>query len=445
PCAKSGKIDCMHCHTSSGRYRFKKENFNNACLPCHEDKVKDPAAHTHHPAESEGSKCISCHMPMTAFARMNRSDHSMLPPTPAATMAFKSPNACNICHNDKDADWADKYVRQWRTRDYQAPVLKRATLIDAARKRDWTKLADMLAYINDPKRDEVFAASLIRLISPTQDQKVLAALLVAAKDPSPLVRGAAVQALGLMPTTESLQALVEATGDEYRLVRVRAAAGIAAFPQMAAPAAYQTQLKKANQEYLESITARPDQWTSHYNMGNYQLSRGETKNAVASYQAALKLDPQAIMAMVNTSIAYAQMGEYDKAERSLQKALKQAPDNAAANFNLGLLKAEKNELKTAEKHLKKAFKADPQMAQAAYNLCIITAKDRINEAVTWCRNASDLRPQEPKYAFTLAYYLNQKGEKAEAVRILNALVEKYPGYKDAEMLLRDISEKELRP
>ncbi len=56
------------------------------------------------------------------------------------------------------------------------------------------------------------------------------------------------------------------------------------------------------------------------------------------------------------------------------------------------------------------------MAQAAYNLCIITAKDRIGEAVTWCRKASDLRPQEPKYAYTLAFYLNQKGDKDEAVR-----------------------------
>ena len=225
PCVKSGKLDCIHCHTSSGRYRFKKEKFNDACLPCHEDKVKNPTEHTHHPAESEAGKCISCHMPMTAFARMNRSDHSMLPPAPSATMAYKSPNACNICHTDKDAAWADKYVREWRTRDYQAPVLKRAALIDAARKRDWTKLTEMLAYINDPKRDEVTAASLIRLVSAVQDQKVLAALLIAAKDPSPLVRGAAVQALGLMPTTESLQALIEATGDEYRLVRVRAASG----------------------------------------------------------------------------------------------------------------------------------------------------------------------------------------------------------------------------
>ena len=96
-------------------------------------------------------------------------------------------------------------------------------------------------------------------------------------------------------------------------------------------------------------------------------------------------------------------------------------------------------LRTAEDYLKKALKADPQMAQAAYNLCIITSKDRINEAVTWCRQAADLRPQEPRYAFTLAFYLNQKGDRDEAIRILKALVEKYPAYKDAEMLLRDIS------
>jgi Flp pilus assembly protein TadD len=143
--------------------------------------------------------------------------------------------------------------------------------------------------------------------------------------------------------------------------------------------------------------------------------------------------------MVNSSIAYARMGETDKAEKSLQQALKMSPDNAAANFNMGLLKAEKNDRKQAEKYLKKAIKADPQMAQAAFNLCIITAKDRINEAVTWCRKAAELRPQDPDYAYTLAYYLNQKGDKDGAVSTLQAIIEKYPGYKDAEMLLKEIS------
>jgi tetratricopeptide (TPR) repeat protein len=180
-------------------------------------------------------------------------------------------------------------------------------------------------------------------------------------------------------------------------------------------------------------------------MGNYHLSRGELKEAVASYREALGIEPQAVMAMVNSSIAYARMGENDKAEKSLQAALKTAPDSAAANFNMGLIKAEKNEPKEAEKYLKKAIKADPQMAQAAYNLCVITSKDRINEAVTWCRKAAELRPQEPRYAFTLAFYLNQKGNRDEAVRMLKEIIEKNPGYKDAETLLSEISRNEKKP
>jgi tetratricopeptide (TPR) repeat protein len=106
---------------------------------------------------------------------------------------------------------------------------------------------------------------------------------------------------------------------------------------------------------------------------------------------------------------------------------------------MGLLKAEENDPGQAEIYLKQAIKADPQMAQAAYNLCIITSKDRISEAVDWCRKAVELRPQEPKYAFTLAFYLNQKGDRDEAIKTLKEIVNKYPGFKDAEMLLKGIS------
>ena len=128
----------------------------------------------------------------------------------------------------------------------------------------------------------------------------------------------------------------------------------------------------------------------------------------------------------------------------MNKALKINPKSAAANFNMGLLKAEQNDLPKAEQYLRAALKEDPTLAVAAYNLCVITSKDRINEAVTWCRKAAELRPQDPKYAYTLAFYLNQKGDRDEAVRTLKAILEKYPGYKDAEMLLKDIS-KEKRP
>ena len=65
--------------------------------------------------------------------------------------------------------------------------------------------------------------------------------------------------------------------------------------------------------------ARPDQWSSHYNLGNYYLNRGEPKKAIASYETALKLEPRAVLAMVNESMAYARMGENEKADESLQQ------------------------------------------------------------------------------------------------------------------------------
>ena len=188
--------------------------------------------------------------------------------------------------------------------------------------------------------------------------------------------------------------LIEATADEYRLVRVRAAAGIAAFPRMTVPPAYQEQLKKAEREYLASITARPDQWTSHYNLGNYQLGRGENKEAVASFEKALAFEPQAVTAMVNASIAHARLGEIAKAEKSLQKALKLAPDNAAANFNMGLLKAEKKENATVfpiEILIPKASNATLRAGYSANANIIIRKKDNVltlPERVVTFRNDS---------------------------------------------------------
>ncbi len=441
PCVKAGQLDCIKCHTSSGRYRFKDEaKANDACLPCHAERVAKAAEHIHHPPDKQGapSRCVSCHMPMTAFARMNRSDHSMLPPAPAASIKFGSPNACNSCHKDKDAAWADQNVRQWRTRDYQAPILLRAGLIDAARQRDWQKLPEMLAYMTSPERDEVFAASLIRLTMAAPDERIPPALLQAIQDPSPLMRAAAAEALAVRPGKESFQALVTAAGDSYRLVRVRAAASLAPYPAASLQGADLDKVKQATEEYLASLTARPDQWTSHYNLGNYYLNRGEVKQALAAYDTALKIEPRAVMAMVNASLAYAKLGAPDQAEKSLVQALNIAPDNAAAHFNLGLLQAEQNRGQEAERELRKALRLDPKMAPAAYNLCILKAKDRPREALSWCKKAVELNPQEPKYAYTLAFYQKQQGDLKNAAATLQDFLRRRPGFADGYLLLAEI-------
>ncbi|MBM3887558.1 MAG: tetratricopeptide repeat protein [Verrucomicrobia bacterium] len=422
PCAKSGKLDCTHCHTSSGRNRFEGAKANNACLPCHASQVKDSTAHSHHAAGSEGNKCVACHMPMTMFARMARSDHSMLPPTPATTLKFNSPNACNMCHADKDAAWSNKLVRQWYPRDYQAPLLHRAGLIDGARKRDWKKLSEMLTYITKPDRDEIFAASLMRLIESCEDPAKWPALRQAANDPSPLVRSAAVTALGADLTAENRAVVLAATGDDYRLVRVQAGYALASVPRESLDATARIKLERATAEFEASLRARPDDHYSHYNMGNYLLNRGKVEEAVAEYELATKLEPTSIPPLVNVSLIYARQGRNDKAEAALRQALKSEPASAEVNFNLGLLVAEKGDTDEAEKLLRQALKSDPTMAAAAYNLGVLVSRRRPDEAVELCRKAAALRPTEAKYGYTAAFYMRQRGDIRGAIEMLQQIV-----------------------
>jgi Flp pilus assembly protein TadD len=144
------------------------------------------------------------------------------------------------------------------------------------------------------------------------------------------------------------------------------------------------------------------------------------------------------------SIAYAQLGENKKAESSLNEALKIAPDSAAANLNMGLLKDELGDRKGAERYLRQAWKSDPKMGQAAYNLCLILSSRNMDEAIGWCRKATEASPSNPKFAYYLAYYESKKGDTAAAIGTLRNLIARNPDYPDAYVLLGEIYERQGR-
>jgi len=124
----------------------------------------------------------------------------------------------------------------------------------------------------------------------------------------------------------------------------------------------------------------------------------------------------------------------------LQKALALDPGDAAANFNLGLLKAEQGDLRGAEERLRASLKKDPTLAAAAYNLAVIVSKDRMPEAIEWCRKAREANPAEPKYAYTLAFFLYQAGRLEAATSVLEDVVNRWAAYVDGYVLLASIWE-----
>jgi tetratricopeptide (TPR) repeat protein len=250
--------------------------------------------------------------------------------------------------------------------------------------------------------------------------------------------------LGGHLTPEVLRALLAAAGDSSRLVRIRSAMSLAALPpERLANERDRANLERANRDFIVAMQARPDDWASHANLGNFYMEGRDFPAAASCFETAAKLEPRQIGPMVNAAIAYSNLRQNDKAEQSLRHALQMEPTNAAANFNLGLLLGEQDRLPEAEQALRAALKTDPQMAAAAFNLGVMLGEKNLDEAITWCRKAHELRPTDPKYAHTLAFYLRKKGDINGAVKLLRKVIKDEPSYLDAYLLLGDIYEERL--
>ncbi len=436
-CNSNGQFHCVMCHTSSGRDRFKN-NPNDACKSCHAERVAGVVAHSGHKAGSPGAVCINCHMPKTMFGNMNRSDHSFRPPMPEATIKFNSPNACNLCHTGKSPEWANNIVKQRKNGNYQVETIKWATLLRDARQGEWKNLEKILEHISKEDLNEVVTASFVRTLANCNIEQKWPTLINALQSKSPLVRAAAASGLNGNTTSMAKSALLHACGDEYRLVRISAASSLAAFPKQQFTPEENTVLAKATAEYMTSVVSRPDDWSSHYNLGIFYQNQGDANKALDSYETAARLYPESLMPLINSSVLYSYIGNTAKAEENLMAAVQIDPKNEAANLNLGLLLAEQGKMADAKLALKSALEANPKQAVAAYNLSVISAKDNIREAVGYAKTAAGAMPEEPKYAYTLAFYQLQNNQKAEAIQTLKQVLKSNPRYLTAISFLADI-------
>jgi len=440
-CMQNSKLHCVTCHTSSGRYRFKNEDLteaNKACTSCHEENGKSYEQHTHHPISENSPKCVECHMPTTRFGNMMRSDHSFRPPMPAATIKFKSPNACNICHDDKSAEWANQLVNQWKKKDYQKETLYIGSLIDEARKGKWERLNEMLEVIKTNRFGEVFTNSLIRILTNCDNPKKCQVLVGALKLESPLSRSSA--AIGLMGyrNEEVKTVLFNAATDEYRLVRLAAAQSLATFPKQDFNAEQLEIFRKVNAEYENSLVSRSDDWSSYYNLGNHYQNMGNMTQALSAYNNSLKIYPEAIMPLINSSFLYSVCGDQVKAESNLKKALTVEPLNETANLNYGLLMAERQKMEEAEKAFRTILKVNAKNSTAAYNLSVIVSSRDLNESCSLSKQAMNAAPDNPKFAYTYAYFLLQNRKKTEALALLEKTIKKFPDHLSSVFLLGNI-------
>lgn len=119
-CFQKGGATCVSCHdvhASDAADNPESLKFRNSpdqmCLQCHTGMAEKIEAHTHHPAESKGSRCVSCHMPPIVNSLMFEARSHEISSIPNAGMTLRfgqgdSPSACLLCHQDKTPQWLEQ-------------------------------------------------------------------------------------------------------------------------------------------------------------------------------------------------------------------------------------------------------------------------------------------------------------------------------------------------
>ncbi len=433
PCANAGELECIHCHTSSGRFRFADEP-NKACLPCHQKRVDNIVAHSHH-AASNNVTCVDCHMPKTAQAHMHRSDHTFRPPSPAASLEFGSPNACNLCHNNpeaitgdffghkkEDMEWANEHVLQWHGEDSGAELLELGGIVLACRNGEWEKLPEIVGYLDHPACDPAAKVAILRLLINCPYPEKWEAVRKQLGSESEWVRSVAAASLQYDGTPEATRLLLKAATDEFRTVRIRAASSLLARDLSGVGEAERKAFDAAHSEYWNSLVIWPDRWSTHYNQGIYFDRMGEAEKSLAAYNKAMELRDDVIQPMINASMVHARAGNSTNAYELLQKALKAEPKNPMVNFNMALLEAEFGKTGKCETHLRATLKADPQMAQAAYNLGVLLCQKNDPEGFQWLESAAKLVPENWNNLSSYIFFLERDNRTMEVEAALKEAV-----------------------
>ena len=437
--AQEGVV-CTDCHDAhSARLRLEGDAL---CTGCHAAETYASRSHHQHPAGSRGARCVECHMPARNYMVVDpRRDHSFRIPRPDLTARLGTPNACNGCHQDRPTQWSVEHFQRWYG---TGPGDKHfGETFAAARKGIPGLAADLIRLAQTRRQPAIVRATAVSLLDNYPPRRAAEALGHLAKDVSPLVRAAAVEAMGALPPHQREPLVEPALQDPVRLVRTLAGRSLAG-PAPDGISRRQRQLRaSAVREYEEVQQLHADHPGGHLNLGDLYRDRRDFDRAEAFYRQAISLEPAFIPAYLNLADLYREMDREAEGKKLLLEALKTAPESASAQHALGLLLVRTGQHRPALDHLARAAELEPDNSRHAYVYGV--ALNSLGESARAVRVLEKMlisRPHDRELLFALATIHRDRREFGEALVHSRRLLSLYPenaGYHRLERQLRALA------
>lgn len=324
-------VVCSNCHEPHSNQLLAEGNA--VCAQCHDTDTYDAQPHHHHPAGS-GAQCVNCHMPEQRYMGVDdRRDHSMRIPRPDLTLALGTPNACTLCHGDRDSSWALDALRTWE----MAPDTSQAhpaQALQRLRDGDERVRSDVITQVDNPALATLWRATALETLVWPEAETTVAPLLRSAE---PLLRSSAVRSLAAADPRRRLELLYPLLDDPVTSVRMALAEGLADIPLGRVSESQREGLLRLFDEYLAIQARHADMPETQLQLGVFHGARRDLPRAESAYREALFLDPSLVAARLNLADLQRQRGDENAAREQLQILLEQSPDNGSALHALGLL------------------------------------------------------------------------------------------------------------
>lgn len=411
-------VTCTDCHDPHSGELYLQGNA--LCIGCHEPARYDSLSHTHHTAGTPGSQCIDCHMTSRLYMGTDRRhDHSFRIPRPDLTESIGTPNACNQCHYDETANWADLKIREWFPNGVSGQF-HWGQALHAVRNNE-TNSSTLLGLALDEEALPAIARgtllseySRLRQEPEIRSRGDLLKIVENLNSSEPLVRRGALLGLQADPPYELGSWILQFLEDPDRSVRLTAAQYLAEvilqWPE-SAESPKPPGLNKALQEYRRSQEIHSDRAEALVNLAQLEDTAGNLDRAESLYRKALQREPHFGPASVNLSDLLARSGKLQDAIQLLDSAISKVSDDAGLHHARGLL---------------------------------LIRSDRREEGFQAIEKAHTLSPESLRYAYVYAIALHDFGNTAKAVKVLQDTLKKWPNSPTIRRILTEYQQFERK-
>ena len=414
-------VTCADCHDAhSARLRFVG---NALCTQCHSEappprfptlaeraKQYDDDAHHFHVA----AECVDCHMPSRTYMGVDeRRDHSFRVPRPDLSTAYAVPNACNGCHQDRDAAWADAAIREHAEHH---PKRGAADVLALATSGHFAAEAALAVAASEAGLPSIVRRSALLALGIHEFGRSEDAIAAGVRDADPLVRLGAIEHLERLPEGPRFGAVKRLLQNPLKAVRVAAAPAAATYLTQAIAPAERTLITTALDEYRATLAINAERAEAHTNLASLETALNDPAAAVAALDQALALEPNWIPALINLADLHRAAGRDAEAGPLLARAAALQPPSGDAAYAYGLWFIRQGQAGRGLEQLQRAQDLDPQHLRNGYVLALaLNAAGDSDQAIATLESALRRFGGHRALLVALATFHRERGELAAAL------------------------------